>query len=325
MKETLLSEWEKRPSAKWDVDMSDQKANLVFSLTNAMKNFQKSFMSDDMQKSLKASREAQERMFASIARAGEGAQERIQKSLMSVSEEAQKGFKAIKEMQEQMAASMAKAGQGMRKFKAGLPHQLQILAEHGWFILGDYTPLAAIYPLAHLFQSGQDKEAHRQMCGHIRQQLTNIEESLVADYPKRAVIVKRAFDAVRANDYVVSIPLMLMQADGIGREIIAANMPGFSVTSKRPDFKQAIKSFISATEGDFLYATEIFNVVLENIPINVSERDPLLKPGILNRNSILHGLDTDYYTELNALRAVSWIGYVHYFKDFADWRKIRKK
>jgi hypothetical protein len=155
--------------------------------------------------------------------------------------------------------------------------------------------------------------------------MTNIEESLVADYPKRAVIMKRAFDAVRANDYVVSIPLMLMQADGIGREIIAANMPGFSVTSKRPDFKQKIESFISVTEGDFLYTTEIFKVILDNIPINVSERDPLLKPSVLNRNSILHGLDTDYYTELNALRAVSWIDYVNYFKDFAGWRKIRKK
>ncbi len=82
------------------------------------------------------------------------------------------------------------------------------------------------------------------MCGHIRQQLTNIEESIVDDYPKRAVIVKRAFDAVRANDYVASIPLMLMQADGIGREIFAANVKRFSVTSRKPEFKQKIKSFI---------------------------------------------------------------------------------
>ena len=326
MKESSLSECDNRPTDKWDGDMSDQKANLAFSLADAMKHFQKSLMSDDMQRGFKAIRETQERMVASMAKAGEGireAQERIQKSLMS--DNMQKGLKAIRETQERMAARMAKAGEGMRQFKAGLPDQLQILAENGWFILGDYTPLAAIYPLAHLFRSGQVKEAHRQMCGHIRQQLTNIEQSLVDDYPKRAVIVKRAFDAVRANDYVASIPLMLMQADGLGREIFAANMPGFSVTSRKHKFKQKIESFISASAGDSLYTSEIFEVILKNIPLTVSEGNVLLKPDVLNRNAILHGLDTDYYTELNALRAVSWIGYVSYFGDVAVWRKIRKK
>jgi len=238
--------------------------------------------------------------------------ETFRKSLMS--DEIQRGLTIMRQTQERTAKTLAGAAEGMRKFKKHLPEQLQILAENGWFIQGDCTPLAAIYPVADIFRKGQAAEGNRQMSAHIKENLNGIEETLVNAFPKRAVIVKRAFDAVRAGDYVVSVPLMLMQADGIGREIFAKNTAKFSVTSKQPKFRKEIENFITRNAKDAIYTGEIYEVILKAIPLTASEGDSTFIPSVLNRNAVLHGLDSEYYTEVNAMRAASWLGYVSYFK-----------
>ncbi len=237
--------------------------------------------------------------------------ETFRKSLMT--EELQQGLKLMREQQERIAGMAAEVGEGMRKFKKHLPEQLQVIAENGWFIQGDFTPLAAIYPVADIFRKGHVDEGNRQMCAHIREHLNGIEATLVHEFPQRAVILKRAFDAVRAGDYVASIPLMLMQADGIGREIFAKNTARFSVTSKQTKFQKEIKNFIDQNAKDAIYTGEIYEVILKAIPLTASEGDKTVIPGVLNRNAVLHGLDCEYYTEVNAMRAASWIGYVCYF------------
>lgn len=281
--------------------MSDQKRNsLFFSTADILSSWQQSDSFKELQKNIQLIRASQVNVM-----------EAFRRSMMS--EEMQRGLRLMRAQQARMAEIMAKAGEGMRKFKKHLPEQLQILAENGWFIQGDFTPLAAVYPVTHLFRSGQVDEGNRQMCDHIKESLDGIEEILVREYPKRAVIIKRAFEAARAGDYVTSIPLMLMQADGIGREIFASTAKRFSVTSRNDQFKKHIRAFIDGEAKDSIYTGEIYEVILKSIPLTASEGDPTLKPGMLNRNAILHGLDMEYYTELNALRAVSWIGYVSYF------------
>ena len=239
--------------------------------------------------------------------------ESFRKSLMT--EEMQRGLKLMREQQEHMAEMAVKVGEGMRIFKKHLPEQLQVIAENGWFIQGDCTPLAAIYPVAEIFRKGLVDEGNRQMCAHIKEHLNEIENALVHEFPQRAVILKRAFDAVRAGDYVSSIPLMLMQADGIGRDIFAKNTARFSITSKQPKFQKEIKNFIEKNAKDAVYTGEIYEVILKSIPLNASEGDKTFIPGVLNRNAVLHGLDCEYYTEVNAMRAASWIGYVSYFNE----------
>jgi hypothetical protein len=242
------------------------------------------------------------------------------------SNEFRKAIQAAGEVQKRLAESMVKTLAIIRenapKFKAHLPEQLRILAEHGWFIQGDATPLAAIYPLAAIFRAGKVNEANLQMCSHIQSCADGIEKSLIADFPKRAAILKRAFDALRARDYMVSIPMMLAQADGIGREIIAPHERRFSITSRRPDLQKPIRDFISKTAAEAPYTGEIFEAILRDSQLNVSEGHRLQTADSLNRNAVLHGQDTEYATELNALKAVAWIGYVSYFGDIKQLRRV---
>lgn len=256
--------------------------------------------------------------FAEIAKGVQAIREQMVRSLAEIA----KHQKVFAKYQQRLGIDWSKMRQGMLQFKAGLPQQLKTLADNGWFVSGNHTPLAVIFPLANMFQSGQAEQANQHMCALIEEHLQSTEDMLVDDFPHRAGILKKAFGALRARDYELSIPVMLAQADGIGREIIAAKIPKFSLTSKQEKFRNAIENFISNNAGGSLYTSDIFELILEDIPLNMSEGNAMLRPSVLNRNAILHGADTGYATELNALRAVSWIDYVSYFGAVVQLRKI---
>jgi len=256
--------------------------------------------------------------FAEIAKGIQAIREQMVKSLAEIA----KHQKEFAQHQQSFGIDWSKVRQGMLQFKAGLPQQLKTLADNGWFVSGNHTPLAVIFPLANMFQSGHAEQANQHICALVKEHLQSTEDMLADDFPHRAGILKKAFGALRARDYELSIPVMLAQADGIGREIIAAKIPKFSLTSKQEKFKNAIKDFISNNAGGALYTSDIFELILADIPLNVSEGNAMLKPGVLNRNAILHGADTGYASELNALRAVSWIDYVSYFGSVAHLRII---
>jgi len=71
--------------------------------------------------------------------------------------------------------------------------------------------------------------------------------------------------------------------------------------------------------NEALLGSDIIGVTLIEMPLNVSEGDALLIGGVLNRNQILHGANTDYATPLNSCRAISWLDYVSYL------HKLRSK
>jgi hypothetical protein len=201
----------------------------------------------------------------------------------------------------------------IRRFEAGYPEQLRTLALHGWFI-SSYMPINAIYPLASLFQSGRLEEGHQALCLHYNKELPGIESELARNFLKRAIILKKAFSAHRKGDFELSIPVLLAQADGIARDIIAKEMKRFSVYSRRNKFRNTIQSFINECEKKNLLISELLKVAVIDMPLNVSEGDPMLTAEMLNRNEILHGTNTSYATPLNSYRAISWLEYVSHFR-----------
>ena len=115
---------------------------------------------------------------------------------------------AFRRFNVKLNADLVRAAKLLPQFKAGLPEQLKTLAENGWFISGLHTPLATIYPLALLFQTGRVEEGHQALCWHFNEALSSIENDLVEDFPNRAQILGKAFAAHRAGDYELSIPVL---------------------------------------------------------------------------------------------------------------------
>jgi len=200
-------------------------------------------------------------------------------------------------------------------------HQLKILAQNGWFISIWNTPLAWLNPLATLFTTGQKETANRRLRIHFNQQADGIEAHLAKVYLKRRLILQKAFRAHRNRDYELSVPVFLIQADGIAREITGIDR--LSIYSRKDSKLKRLKQFVDSI---IIQETQrqVLKVVLMETPLNVSTGNPILLKRLLNRHEVLHGVETGYASATNSCRAISWMQYVDYFwqaKDFAGQKR----
>lgn len=216
------------------------------------------------------------------------------------------------EFQRRFAAKIGPLSESfIRSASAGWPKfskPLRILAENGWFTSWTATPVAWIYPLARLFEDGKTETANRRLRSHFNEQMTSIESRLRKQFPRRASILRKAFSAHRRRDYELSIPVFLIQADGIARDIM-----GGDIYSRLPRKAKKIRAFVDQiTFSEF--QRELIELILLPIPLTASTGDPILIKGALARHLIVHGIETKYATATNSFRAISWLQYVASFK-----------
>ena len=136
-----------------------------------------------------------------------------------------------------------------------------------------------------------------------RSRVDEISNSLYSQYPHRQHILKAAFGAHDRGDYAVSVPLFLIQADGICYEMLGVQLykkrRGIPATADAIDI-QALDPFTAA--------------VLEPLRILLPLAEDTVKIQNLdiafNRHAIVHGLATQYGTEINSLKSISLLDYL---------------
>ena len=178
---------------------------------------------------------------------------------------------------------------------------LMKLAHRGWF-LGPRMPADATTRLRRAVEDMPD-EVDVAVGQHVRRHFDDIEAALIGTYPHRAQLFQEAFGAHRESKYALSIPVFLTQADGIFHERFGKLL----FTGKR---NAVVSAFSSVVIGRF------FQSVLHPLTIDA----PLWKSTSslddtfagLNRNQVLHGLGTNYNTELNSLKAISLLDNLHW-------------
>jgi hypothetical protein len=114
-----------------------------------------------------------------------------------------------------------------------------------------------------------------------------------------------AFEAHKKGLYTLSIPAFLAQTDGMAFEILQA----FIFTNHAGNTSANAKSLIDAEEHDHELMCSFVGIPLEEHGIRVStrRRDQRKLSGDtvspLNRHGVVRGIDLDYLTEANSLRA----------------------
>ena len=188
-----------------------------------------------------------------------------------------------------------------------------LLAKHGWFTSLFLTSFVTSIEAATCFlprKSDSDK-GNRIMVEHYREMLDEIQKWAADDFPSRRAILRKAFNAHRQGDYELSIPVMLAQADGIGVEIF-----GFSPYEPgKRIFKNHINQKVDP--GWVKLFRNYFSCVTEELEIKKSTKSNTQAPFPLSRHLVLHGVSTDYASEINALKTVSWLQYIISFKSVA--------
>ena len=173
------------------------------------------------------------------------------------------------------------------------------LARRGWF-LGPNVPVSAIPQLGRAVERTPD-EVDAIVGHYVRRHLDEIEAKLMKSYPHRSQPLRQAFGAHQQSKYALSIPVFLLQADGIFHERFG------KILFKR-ERKEAVRAFSSEVTGRFFQAH--LHPLTQVIPLwEDTRRLPDTFEG-LNRHQVLHGMKADYDTEPNSLKAISLLDYL---------------
>ncbi len=175
----------------------------------------------------------------------------------------------------------------------------EVCSRNGWFIDIEF-PCASAPEVADLYENGQSSRADSLFVEYYRQRYDSIREDVIAYYAKRSTILRKAFRMHSEHEYDVSVPLFLIQADGLcidafRREFFRVKKGGL-----------AAKKSIDEANVDWIWSAvaEPFRTVL---PIAAHPRGSKS----LNRHLVLHGQSLDYGTEVNSLKAVSLLSFLH--------------
>jgi hypothetical protein len=179
---------------------------------------------------------------------------------------------------------------------------LKALGARGWY--DDLRkPLPEVWTLSAALESSEVEEAEATLAAYYRAELDRIEQDLCAWFPNRARIISRALGAHRRDEYELSVPVLLAQADGICKELIQLQFFG------RRDGRPQTATYVQGFAADSFEAA-LLHPLEEPLPISDSVAGPEEAERALNRHGVLHGLSLSYGTEINSLKAVSLLYYL---------------
>ena len=179
---------------------------------------------------------------------------------------------------------------------------LLTIAKHGWFF-DLQMPANGIWELESALAKGNIKEAEQALTEYYRKNINSIEESITSLFPKRGKIVTAAFNAHRRGEYELSIPVFLIQADGICNELF-----GIQLWKMRSDNKEVIK-YLQKIGMEKIWEP-LLHPLTQLLPISARASERGERFHELNRHLVLHGDSIDYGAEVNSLKAISLLNYV---------------
>ncbi|WP_418185595.1 hypothetical protein ACNSOS_01005 [Aliarcobacter vitoriensis] len=179
-----------------------------------------------------------------------------------------------------------------------LKSSIMILANEGWFVSNDIS-LQLLLEINHK----QIDEIEEELILYYEEKLDLIQAKLIETFPNRASILSNAFDAHKNEMYELSVPVFLIQADGICLDLINRNF--FGKRDNEKYFEDYIKSNVSGAITE-----EFLRPLKEKIPLVQNEKQRSENFNKLNRHLILHGGCTDYANKINSLKSISFISYL---------------
>jgi len=190
-----------------------------------------------------------------------------------------------------------------RELPDRLRNALIVLSMHGWFIDMD-VPVYFLWEIEADFLDGDLEQADKRLMEYYRDRLPEIEANLKKSFPDRSEILSAAFNAHYRGEYILSIPVLLTQADGICFAVTK-----YQLFRKKYGVPQ-ITQYIDKEPDRNRIATVFKHPLTRILPINKSGKERSDDFNELNRHQVLHGESVNYGTEINSLKAISLLNYV---------------
>lgn len=177
-----------------------------------------------------------------------------------------------------------------------------LLGRHGWYFDLNMD-FFSLWDLRKSLEEGDIQKAENTLLHYFEDHLDYIESSIVQKFPNREKIIQPAFKAHRRKEYVLSIPVLLSQTDGICKEVVGDYF--FLKKDKKPKTAQYVEQIAANT-----LRAALSSPLAHTLPISASESDRSADFNELNRHLVLHGDSLDYGTKTNSVKGISLINYI---------------
>ncbi len=177
---------------------------------------------------------------------------------------------------------------------------VQAFMERGW-VMPLHSSADDVLSLVELFDNDPDL-ADDELCFAYEESTEYIRSGLIDRFPSRAHIIKDAFEAHEAGKYNLSVPVFLVQADGMwherGGKHIFSGKREKAIKRRADEFRQGslTRKFILALKN-------------RSYPLLQSMKSHPGSPLPLNRHLVLHGDSLDYGTRKNSYQALAFLDY----------------
>lgn len=210
-------------------------------------------------------------------------------------------LRAARAFETTVAPTLSAFLESMRRLPEEAKPGIRGLMERGWFISGEMGA-SELREFTRIAEIGNGEQLDASMSQWTRTELENVLARACARFPNREAILRAAFSAHVVGTYELSVPVLLIQVEGMCVEVLGKKL--FSTSRGVPQTKQAADLFI---DGAF---SEVILLPLREVHgLTASESARASWPNAPNRHEILHGRDLGYGVELNSLKVISLLEY----------------
>lgn len=195
-------------------------------------------------------------------------------------------------------------GEKLKRYSEGTPEYILLIAQHGWYIdLESEFNFPSL--IAEKLTNSQEIFAYEMLSNYYKENIEQIFERLIQRHPIRKDILLQTLEAFKNKLYCLVVPTLLSQIDGICFDFTKKK---FFIKERNNKYLPQITSELEKSSSSFL---ALYLSPLQNqTPIMVREQDIDQFPCRLNRHEILHGINSEYGTEINSLKIISLIKYI---------------
>ncbi|EHO11453.1 hypothetical protein HMPREF9714_01347 [Myroides odoratimimus CCUG 12901] len=195
-------------------------------------------------------------------------------------------------------------GERLKEYTEKTPEYFLLIAQNGWFIDLE-CELNLPSKVAYKIQNGELEIANNLLIEYYKENLEQIFEKLIVRHPNRKEILSQILNSYKTENHHLLIPTVLTQVDGICFDFTKKK---FFIKEKNNKYLPQVTTELEKSAENFL---NLYLSPLQNqTPIMVREQDINQFSCHLNRHEILHGISTDYGTEINSLKVISLLKYV---------------
>lgn len=198
----------------------------------------------------------------------------------------------------------------------GLPDELLLLQKklmtRGWYSISEMNLTQLIDVL-----EMEDEKIEVIMTDFVEQNQVEFIERAYCLFDNRKKIIESAYKAHLEGEYELSIPIFLIQADGITKEMFGESLYTKSKGSLRlsTEYDRLINEFGEDKEHEIVLSplSQITSINMNTEEYEEYRKyDKFFSP--LNRHGIIHGMNLNYSTKANSLRCILLIEFLNEVK-----------